>query len=349
MTMGKPPPPCETELVRFAWLTMPKAPEFYKPYDLMYGDAGVKQFHTRTNKDGGVSFLVGAHVELTYFPNVSPDGRVRVPSRERRHLEFGIELVANLRAVYEKIPCRITSPDNCVFFLPNSDRARDWFNSFTEIHREVEQSGRLLGNWTPIAFDELELNELRDRFDGLALLAEVVYTSHPMGVYRDLVRLFEAAFARPPWELAPLVLSTLEPRLCYTLAEVKPWFDSRNPSSHADRSDAIFLSSDVDPFIGRMRQAAYDIFLNKKEWRSDATDRREFWPLRAATGAGNDLILTQGRSMHAEVRVFDPFGVYPMDLTSSNAFEIEGAWPPVRHTNVPNDVTPDSGETRDNS
>lgn len=53
--------------------------------------------------------------------------------------------------------------------------------------------------------------------------------------------------------------------------------------------------------------------------------------------------------MHAEVRVFDPFGVYPMDLTSSNAFEIEGAWPPVRHTNVPNDVTPDSGETRDNS
>ena len=129
------------------------------------GDILLETVTTRSEGDGEQQF-VAVRLELPYFPSVTSEGRVVVPDRDRLRLEQVIEIVANLRSVAERMPCRISSlGPKCIFFEPKSDVARQWLWAHEDSH-EPEGRSRSLDNWSPI--DILSLGEqMLDRMEGV--------------------------------------------------------------------------------------------------------------------------------------------------------------------------------------
>ncbi len=62
--------------------------------------------------------------------------------------------------------------------------------------------------------------------------------------------------------------------------------------------------------------AAYDVFLNKKEWRSPDAARREMFAIPGASisRTGGEFRSYVATELKMEVHIFDSFGVYLRDL-----------------------------------
>ena len=165
-----------------------------------------------------------------------------------------------------------------------------------------------------------------DRSDGAALLAEALAHDHPTGKFHELIRLFERAFARPAKLLVEPLQTFLNPSYGYTEEELARWFEQlRDPATHADaRADVVF-EKDVRPVIARMEQAAFDVLLNKAQWRDPASDRKDIWnPATGTNDAANSIFLTKGKDAQLSFQLTDQFGAYPLDLAAGLAPLPEG-------------------------
>jgi hypothetical protein len=178
---------------------------------------------------------------------------------------------------------------------------------------------------------EVVAPSLDDRTDGVALLAEAYATAHATSRFRELVRVFERAFARPPIALPELVVRTVDSSLGYEVDETFEWFSKRDGASHADQRNRFVLAADVLRYLPRMEQAALDILINKAAWRSPSTDRRSTWTLRAGTTCpqGSRMFALQGTAnAQTTVRWFDTFGRFPRNFTANLDPAIPETWWP---------------------
>ena len=70
-------------------------------------------------------------------------------------------------------------------------------------------------------------------------------------------------------------------------------------------------AGDVVPALGRLQQAAYDVLLNKVNWRSRDTDRRAVWTPVNGVLQDNGAIQLDTHTGYVGSEVLDAFGVYP--------------------------------------
>jgi hypothetical protein len=157
---------------------------------------------------------------------------------------------------------------------------------------------------------------LMDRLDGVVMLTEALNARSPLGEFTQFWRLFERAFHRGFREAAPLLVEFLRggPH-GFGEQEIDVWVEKRNPAVHADRRQTPTLDVDVQSVVGRMREAAYDVLLNKPGWADKATERREVWkPAAGSSDREGSVFGVQGRAWTLQGQLLDEFGSYPMLL-----------------------------------
>jgi hypothetical protein len=263
--------------------------------------------------EDGLRALVSASLPLEHPLTDTNDGLVEIPAGPRRQLEFVLETSANFVAVGERCSRSISSPSPCFALEAQSPEEKEWLSERSGF---VGAEIRAIASGKAQVDDETLAEALKDRLDGAALLAEALSHSHPTGRFHELLRLFERAFRSPPGRLTqPLSAFLATARHGFDRDEIAGWLKLRGPATHADSRPGFLLEADVRPVIARMEQAAYDVLLNKAEWRSTSTARRDAWQPSAGTkSTGVDLFLSKGEDVVIGFQVLDPFLSYPADL-----------------------------------
>jgi hypothetical protein len=167
------------------------------------------------------------------------------------------------------------------------------------------------------------------RLDGVALLAEALNSSAPLGRYMHLIRLFERAFGLPAAKLVqPLTDLLRASQFGFEESEVRDWMSARPLSAHADRRKRFFLDADLRSLVRRMLFAGYEVLLNKAAWREPGADRREVWkPSAGTTAGGHGLFTHQGSEATFVIEILDGFDAYPLLLAGPcHAALPRGAW-----------------------
>jgi hypothetical protein len=228
--------------------------------------------------------------------------------------------------VLERCQRRLATPWPPVALLPESENDRNRLSSARGIRYSVRSK---VSAHAVIKPDAALLEGLVDRLDGVQALATLLSQPHPHGRYREALRFFEIAFARPITALnKKLAQFLVSGRLGYARQEVARWIEPRHGSVHGDRTLApqIVWDADVAHFMDRIEQAVYDALFNKKDWRNPSHGRRELWRPVFGTNDPNDgLFMTQAHGGVVSVQLFDGFGAYPHDL-SANLNSVPADW-----------------------
>jgi hypothetical protein len=315
-------------LLRFAFIELNGKVRAWERFSLEYESATVSVLSSQEQKGGRRLLLVCASVALPALLDVDEVGRVDVPETERRAAEGAIETVANLISLASGCGRSITSPNLPLAFRADSDEEMRLLRTLSAINggdRGVV-SGRL-----HVFVEEDALASLADREEGVALLAEALAQSHPAGRFRELLRVYEQAFAESADRLVPALSEflALRPRLGYTKTEVKRWIVRlRGPATHADRHTPV-LEADLRGVVDRMLLAAYEVVLNKETWHTRDTIRRDRWmPTTGPLDAEGAWFVVQHRTEAAlGAQLFDPYGAYPLNLTPQTLRLDERCWP----------------------
>ena len=268
--------------------------------------------------------LLQSETALAAFPPIDGEGLVEIPNGDRRACEHGIETAANIIATFTRSGRRITTAWPPVAFLAE----RDYDKSFLASARGIRYTHRSDATTeAPIKMTPEILNNLRDRLDGIASIADFFSTNHPLGKYREAVRFFEMAFALPASDLEKKLSQFLSSGpLGYRRREVSAWISYRDGAIHADRKKATELTweSDVRSFIGRIEQALLDILFNKADWRNASKKRRDSCtPTFGTMGTDGSLMVTQGTSGTIGYQLLDAWGSFPLDLSSLDSPPVE--------------------------
>lgn len=268
---------------------------------------------TAAKNDAAQVFLI-ASSKLPFLPKLTSEGLVVVPEEARCLLEEAIESYANFAAVALNTERQVSSIGPEMALEPEDDDDRAILSS---------ASGFLAPDCMRTVFGASfqlkgeELGSLQDRQDGVALLAEALCHRHSTGRFHETIRLFERAFATGGHALIqPLSDFLAKADLGYSPEEVSTWLNARDGATHADKRKRILFEADVARFVPRIEQAAYDVLMNKQEWRSRDVGRRTLWKPSAGTGGPTELFVTKGAGASFQFRVFDSFGRFPMCLGS---------------------------------
>lgn len=261
-------------------------------------------------------------------PTIDDAGLVSLPEEARRRAEQAIVEYADLLGVVYQCKRSILSPDPCVaVYSADPDDAR----------RLDESSGLqtpIVTRPRTIVLPELRPDSpyrdlLRDRLDGLALLADSLAEDGAVGRVHDLFRLFERAFARGPSGCAPPLtqfLSTASRPLRYSEAEVTDWFQRLRPIvTHADRREEYARGPDVEPHLARIELAAYDVLFNKATWRNPAADRRAGMELTGGIDPDGTVVLFR-QDGTIVLTWLDPFGVFEIDKGATITVSPPAIW-----------------------
>ena len=76
-------------------------------------------------------------------------------------------------------------------------------------------------------------------------------------------------------------------------------------------------------------QAAYDVLLNKTEWKSNTIARRDVWqPVQGTLSAPPEaaLFATQGAAWKMQMQIFDEFRRFPSNLHANLKSLPDGWW-----------------------
>jgi hypothetical protein len=316
-------------LLRLATIYIDPADEEWEKFTGTFGDVGFGTIGAWTVK-GRTRMLVAAEVALDALPEVTGDDEVVVPEEKRREAETALESAANLIAVSTGGHRSISSPMPHVAFRAESETEQAWLTSKAGFAESGERQA-VTGSAFRIDLDEDAINALRDRLDGVALLAEALAHKHATGQFHELVRLFERAFARASNRLLdPLANFLAKADPDYARDEVENWVVGlRHPATHADVAAEFATEADIRPVVSRMTMAAYEVLFNKNTWRSPASGRREVWKPSAGSSApdSNDIFLTKGRAAKLRFQLLDQFGAYPLDLSAGLPSLSDDCWP----------------------
>jgi hypothetical protein len=272
--------------------------------------------------------IVFASTKLEKHPDKTTENYLIVPEIERKKAEYAIEAIANIFSVVERCQRKISSPDPCIAFLPETNDDVEWLESTSGIYarREASVDARF-----KLKLDDELIESLSDRLSGVALLAEALAHNNATGKYHEFVRLYELAFLLPMTQLdKKLSQFLLGANLGYTRDEINQWIQFRHPATHADLriTQELVFEADIVRFIPRMEQAAYDLLFNKNRWQTSDIDRRNTWKPDIATPSSKfDIQVTKGKKAEIRIQAFDEFNSYPLDLSAVLSSLPKGFWP----------------------
>jgi hypothetical protein len=316
------------KLLRLATLYLRPIPDEFKPIAMKVHDCNVTVFAGMQFPDVLRLVLVG-ELALTAPLVVGPQGQITVPEEPRKKAERAIEEFAHILSIRDGSAWELKSPSLAVAFEPESDEERELLSPA----KSLNSINEALGGVKPrIELEAVELgNALADRVDGVALLSEALSHLHASAQFREYIRLFERAFGLSSTKLVQPLFTFLDgAKQGYTEAEVSNWLLTiRHPVTHADRSTPILLDSDVLPVIFRVKQAGYDILLNKSVWHDASTARRSTWRPAAWTQAAdtNTIYTAEGHlPFRLEAAMQDQFRAFTLDLQCEIRESLPKSW-----------------------
>lgn len=295
--------------LRILGLVLKPVPEPSR-FSVKIGDGVTVQISGGTEQDGGLWHSAVARMNLAHLPKRTSEGYVVVPDEARRAARDALEIVANVVALNSASRRSLSSPNPYFAFEAESDQERAWL---------AESSGVLDGmNGITInsfqhtlSMDPAVLNAMTDRWDGVSLLAEAKATEPGTGRLIDCIRLFERAFRTPVGQLTQPLTAFLDRRFRYDEDEIDHWTKKlRAEAAHADQRNTFVMDADVRPYLHRVEQAAWDVLMNKQEWRSVSTARRDLWNPTGATTAPDELTAVVKSTLPLLGQLLDRWGEF---------------------------------------
>lgn len=268
-------------------------------------------------EDDAVRVAVSA-VVTTDLATSDAQGRIEIPPKPRARAEAAIQEYADFLAVAHQCRRLIRSPEPCLAIRLDVHDMQVVGGSRTIAPPNHERPrARMLPVLTP---GSKLSGAVSDRLDGLALLADSLSEESALGRIRDLFRLFERAFASGPHDsIRPLTsfLRSSPYPIGYEVDEVTYWMETlRHEVTHADRRDAYARSPEVEPHLGRIEWAAYDVLLNKRDWRSRRSERRDAVSFHAGISSDRSGVVLFNPAATILVDWMDPFDVFSRDWSS---------------------------------
>lgn len=317
-------------LVRLAVVTIHKTIENPSTWTLPhFADVEVGMLESG-GIDDRTKMLLFAQVPMRYFPKVTADNLVVVPEQYRKKAEDVLTDVANLISVAEACRRELTTPVPVVAFKASTPAAEEWLLAKSGI----DVPGEALALPTPLFGFDLDASTtaaLADRLDGIALLAESLATRHASGRFHEFMRVFERAFALPAARLTDPLCAFLDQRFDYSPIEIDGWIQLRDPLSHADVRPSFVTEVDLDLLINRVEQAAFDVVLNKAEWRTRSSERRQVWEPRTIVADRSGAVLTVTSSAIGQSLVgaapIDAFSTFRLDEAAGFLNRPASWWP----------------------
>jgi len=265
--------------------------------------------------------LITASIDLKKLPDLDNKNCILIPNQEREQCEAMTWHVTNLISVLESCSKHLCSPKGCVALGTEDKNEIEFLENSNGIFLPPSNKESAAG--CKIEWSEELADALADRFDGVALLSEAFSAGNEANRYREFARFMELAFGLPFYDkqLMKKLTQFLESGpYGYTRNEINKWADLRHPTMHADlkEMDWIALSIDLRHVVLRMHQACLDILFNKEKWRDHSRSRRSIWkPEAISTSETGDVVVQLGAKLGLLFRIFDPFGIHPVDINVS--------------------------------
>ena len=318
-------------LHRFALVTLGRKIDSQQS---LSGKFGKTEFHTfdASLADAQETTIVVIATATRAKFELSDKKELVVHADKRRECEHAIEKFANLISVANGVSRTISSPDPIIALSNLSNSAVKQLSAC--IGLEGNFGSRLTGDMS-FELTDRRLNRcLEGRDEGVAILAESLSTSHGLSQFREYVRFFELAFARPFTDLRKALTKFLSTGSGgFSREEIESWIELRHPSSHADKlhTKTLAFERDTLPFVKRMEQAAYDVLFNKTKWHVfDTTRRKRYYATVSTTNGGNLPVIKRGKAAKITMQFLDIFGCYPLNMVKLNTLPAEWWYPPSK-------------------
>lgn len=270
---------------------------------------------TWPREDQRVRLVVFATVDAG-APSLTGD-RLDVPDEPRRRAEAAIGEYADLLAIIHQCKRSIRSPRPSLALAPAS---HDELLRLEDVPGLSQRSaGSAAVRVIPLISTEAGSQILADRLDGVGLLADALSEDTAIGRVRELFRFFERAFRLPPPKCISPVATFLQsnPRhkdLGFTGKEVSYWFETlRAEVTHADWRPSYLRSADLEPYLGRLELAAYDVLFNKSIWRHPSATRQSRMDFMSGISPQGTSVVVFQPTATLLVAWMDPYNVYPVD------------------------------------
>jgi hypothetical protein len=228
------------------------------------------------------------HAEVETSVTEVPGAQLDIPEQPRKLAERAISEMANILGILSQSTWNMFSPRPYILLSGDDEReVRLLRDTKRIILPPARTGGGIVGPGLRAPFDVAGL--LHDRPDGVVLLGAAVAAGHGVGKLHELFRLFENAFSTAGVALVEPLAAFLQSypswRLEYNGDEIGMWVrDLRHPATHADlqKTTKLAMDSDIDPYMPRIEQAAYDVLFNKESWNSCSPGRLQRWNLTTA-------------------------------------------------------------------
>lgn len=263
------------------------------------------------------SILLVANITTTVA--VVDPSQVRLPDAPRVAAERALSEMAAMIGIQSEAPWRIVSPRPYLALSSESDAERELLKSSKRIVLpSVPTDSPMHGQGIGEVGYPIHLL-LKDRRDGVVLLGAAVRVGGGVAKLHELFRVFENGFGRAGVGLIEPLTKFLQSYpgwdLEYTRSEVEFWVNRlRHPATHADlkKSSRVAYDVDVERYLFRIEQAAYDVLFNKAKWNTGDVGREMRWSFSVAQQGGGRL-LADPKTGHMRLSLaFDHFGAFPL-------------------------------------
>ncbi len=284
---------------------------------------GVGQLH-KTKVDG--TYILPAGHMLKYRPKMTKNNLVVFPRKLREKLEGALVQYANLVSVSLNCGRTIWSGNPVIAIRPENQEDLEYLSRARGFCHTVQNSTISKGSYDFDIFKHID--DLSDRYDGVTILSEALSTRTATGQIHEFIRFFERAFGASGRKLIDPVHQFLcSTFFTYQRGEVESWIDLRDSVTHADKRNELAFAIDSSWKTARLEQAAYDVLLNKSNWRATDNNRRNSWiPINGTTSPDNDMFLKKGFDQSWTMQAYDAFRKFPLHPNGTFDMRSSGFW-----------------------
>lgn len=235
----------------------------------------IKPLHiTQPTEKGKQTLFMNAEIKLKDRPKVTSENEIIISKQESDELFGALKIYSNLISVASNCEVGMSGPTPSEGFIYETEEEKKFLDSTNGFAAGLG----VIINFPGFFFGEVYHDQLLDRIEGVAFLATANAQTDNVARFHEYIRLFERAFAASTSELAELLHGFVSPvkKLDYTFDEIRDWMvDTRHGTTHADTRDNFVFSPDLNNDIERIKQLAYFVLFNKKNWHYPSTERRD--------------------------------------------------------------------------
>lgn len=260
-----------------------------------------------------------------------PSGFIKIPDSVLSVLHDKLESYAYTYGAVVQRHIKIKSPRPHVAFESQSPDEAEWLDHTKGISSQTAAPPHLKATF-PVA-DMGEIRSLcRDRRVGLKMLNRVFADGGAVVLFNSLIQFFQCAFDLYENSLASSLHRFLRDNGCkYELNEIRSWLAEYEMLSNQRGCKPVEadVRANLRAVSFRMKQAALDVLLNKKEWNSHSSQRRDGYKLPVFSVGPDESIYRARQSTRAQVLSSvgrDPFNGYPRDTRHVETYCDRNDW-----------------------